>query len=422
MWGIDRLTYGELSNTRRRVRNSSVVLLSQQAAVDQRGQPCLEALRQMGAHPIRVFGPEHGYDGVAQAEEPVDGGAGTAGVDERRSACPTAEAISEEARPTEFVSLYGRKRETLSPQPHQFEGADLLVIDLLDVGSRYYTYVWSALLCARAAEAQGVHTLVLDRPNPLSGSPDCLEGAPQEPGFTSLVGLEPLPVRHSLTLGELLVHFFSEAGKPLGPNGALSVVSCQGWERLNTARAWRRPFVAPSPNMPSLETALVYPGGCLLEGTNLSEGRGTTQPFQVVGAPFLDGEELARTLRAAPLEGLMVRPHAFRPTFGKHQGSICRGVSLHVTDPVRFRPYATYLTLIAQAQAQAPEAFEFLNRVYEFETEHPAMDLLTGSAQARQALLTGATAQELVSQLAPVDARWREVVRSAQSLANQAAA
>lgn len=422
MWGIDRLTDGELSNTRRRVRNSSVVLLSQQAAVDRRGRPCLEALRHLGAHPIRVFGPEHGYDGVAQAEEPVEGGAGAAGVDSDRLHAAEVDEETNALRPTEFVSLYGRQRETLSPKPHHFEGADLLVIDLLDVGARYYTYVWSALLCARAAEAQGVHTLVLDRPNPLSGSEKYVEGAPQAPGFTSLVGLEPLPVRHSLTIGELLVHFFSESGKPLGPNGALSVVSCEGWERLNTARSWRQPFVAPSPNMPTLDTALVYPGGCLLEGTNLSEGRGTTQPFQLVGAPFLDGERLARALRDAKLDGLMIRPHAFRPSFGKHQGAVCRGVSLHVTDPVRFRPYATYLTLISLAQAQAPGDFEFLNRVYEFESEHPAMDLLTGSAQARQALLAGVSAEELVSQLAPVDTRWREAVKAAQSLARQAAA
>jgi uncharacterized protein YbbC (DUF1343 family) len=205
-------------------------------------------------------------------------------------------------------------------------------------------------------------------------------------------------------------------GHALGPDGAISVIAPRGWERLRTARAWPRPFVAPSPNMPSVETALVYPGGCLIEGTNLSEGRGTTLPFQTVGAPFLDGPALARSLVEARLPGVMVRPQSFRPTFEKHAGKLCHGVVLHVTDPQLFRPVTTYLTLLAHARRQAPEAFEFLSRAYEFETTIPAFDLLTGSDVARKALLAGASVEEIVGAIAPVGEEWDEQLRNIEGL------
>lgn len=289
-----------------------------------------------------------------------------------------------------------------------------MLIDLVDVGSRYYTYVWTALLAARAAEAAGVHTVVLDRPNPISGNPDCLEGAPQEDGFLSFVGLEPLPIRHCLTMGEILVHFFHRDEKALGRDGALSVVSVEGWERYQTAAAWDRPFVMPSPNMPTAETALVYPGACLVEGTNLSEGRGTTVPFQVVGAPFLSSDELVQKMAEAALPGVQIRPVSFRPTFEKHEGKVCQGAMLHVTDAASFRPVMTYLTLISLARAQAPDAFEFRTEPYEFEKERPAFDLLTGSDKARKAISDGASPNDVVELVAPVGAQWRETVAEAE--------
>jgi len=297
-----------------------------------------------------------------------------------------------------------------------------LVIDLADVGSRYYTYVWTALLAARAAREAGVHTVVLDRPNPISGDPSTLEGTPQEPGFLSFVGLEPLPIRHALTLGEILALFFERDGHALGPEGALSVAPVLGWERFRTAQAWGRPFVMPSPNMPSLETALVYPGGCLVEGTNLSEGRGTTAPFQIVGAPFLDGPALAKGLLAVGAPGALVRPITFQPSFEKHAGERCQGVMIHVVNPELFRPVATYLTLIALARAQAPERFEFRSSPYEFETTTPAFDLLTGSARAREAMLTSARPEDLAELVAPVDPAWREAVLVSEARLERASA
>jgi uncharacterized protein YbbC (DUF1343 family) len=396
--GLDQLYTGGLSNLRRRLRSSRLAVLTHSAAVDRRGRQTLSVLEELGATPRVVFAPEHGFDADAQAEEAV----ASRGIDEQ------GEAVS-------FVSLYGSSRDALTPSAEQLENIELLVIDLCDVGSRYYTYVWTALLAARAAAERGIHTIVLDRPNPISGDPSTLEGAPQEEGFLSFVGLEPLPIRHALTIGEILSLFLDRDGRALGGEGALSVVPVRGWERFRTAEAWGRPFVMPSPNMPTAETALVYPGGCLVEGTNLSEGRGTTAPFQLVGAPFLNGPALARSLTEAGLPGVMVRPVSFRPMFEKHAGKTCSGVMLHVTNSQLFRPVQAYLTLLCQARAQAPEAFEFRTAPYEFESAIPAFDLLTGSSRARTAILEGARAEDVVALVSPVDASWGETVREAEA-------
>jgi uncharacterized protein YbbC (DUF1343 family) len=204
-------------------------------------------------------------------------------------------------------------------------------------------------------------------------------------------------------------------GWPLGPDGALSVVPTRGWERYRTAEAWGRPFILPSPNMPTLETALVYPGACLLEGTNLSEGRGTTVPFQLVGAPFLDGVRLGRDLVEGGVPGAVVRPVEFRPWMSKHRGELCRGVMLHVTNSSLFRPVATYLRLIALVRQQAPDQFSFRTEPYEFESDRLAFDLLVGSSAAREALEAGASPEEVVSLAAPVDESWVAIVEGAES-------
>lgn len=396
--GLDQLYMGATSDLRRRLRTSRLAVLTHAAAVDRRGRQTLAVLEELGASPRVVFAPEHGLDADAQAEEAVGS---------RESADPGGAPA--------FVSLYGKSREDLVPRPEHLADIEILLIDLCDVGARYYTYVWTALLAARAAAERGIHTVVLDRPNPISGDPATLEGAPQEPGYSSFVGLEPLPIRHALTIGEILALFFERDGKPLGQSGALSVVPVRGWERYRTATAWGRPFVMPSPNMPTLEAALVYPGGCLVEGTNLSEGRGTTVPFQVVGAPFLDGQKLAKGLADSGIPGVMVRPVTFRPTFDKFAGQRCNGVMLHVTNEKLFRPVETYLTLICLAHQQAPEHFLFRTTPYEFEANIPAFDLLTGSAKARLAILEGARAEDVVASVIPVESAWQETVREAEA-------
>ncbi len=400
--GLDLLSRGPYSALRRRVRGTGVAVLTHAAAIDRRGLSALVCLEELGASPQVVFTPEHGFDAAAQAFEPVADSADHVGA--------------------RHVSLYGDTKASLSPRPGDFEGVELLVVDVVDVGSRYYTYVWTALLAARAAAAAGVHVVVLDRANPISGDPSLVEGVEQSAGFLSFVGLEPLPVRHSMTVAEVLVTCFARDDRPLGRDGALSVVPVEGWERFQSADAWGIPFVMPSPNMPTLQTALVYPGGCLLEGTNLSEGRGTTAPFQIVGAPWLDGASLAQVLVDSGLRGFMARPVGFRPTFDKHAGESCSGVMLHVTDWRAFRPLATYLTLISAARAQAPERFRFRTEPYEFEDSIPAFDLLTGSSRAREALEAGAPASEVVDLVEAVSRDSRDAVYEAEDRAHAARA
>jgi uncharacterized protein YbbC (DUF1343 family) len=396
--GLDQLARGRLHTLEKRLVESKVAVLTHAAAVDAQGRQTLVVLEGLGIQPVVVFSPEHGLDGVAQAEEPV--GQDDANVGGRR-----------------LVSLYGTSKDSLRPKREDFDGVDVLVIDLVDVGSRYYTYVWTALLCARAAAEAGVHTLVLDRPNPITGDARLLEGRPQDRELCSFVGLEPLPIRHGMTLGELLASFLNQEDRPLGPDGALSVLPTRGWERLRTTSAHGRPFVPPSPNMPSEQTCLVYPGGCLLEATNLSEGRGTTTPFQLVGAPYLDSKKFAEAL--GDVAGAWVRPARFKPTFDKHQGNVCSGVMLHVTDVSRFRPVETYLRIIATARAQAPDDFQLLSRPYEFETEHNAFDLLTGTPEARTALLAGASGEELARIVCPVDEEWQLRLETAEELVHE---
>lgn len=394
--GLDQLFSGQHSALRRRLRSSRIGVLTHTAAVDRRGRPLLGVLEELGASPSLLFSPEHGLAGTAQAQEPVG-----------------HDGPGPEGQPP-VISLYGETATSLSPSREHLEGLEVLVIDLVDVGSRYYTYVWTALLAVRAAVAAGVHCVLLDRPNPISGDPATVEGATQAEGFLSLVGQEPVPIRHALTIGEMIAHCCARDGVPLGAEGGLLVVPIRGWERHRTAEAWGRPFVMPSPNMPTLETALVYPGGCLVEGTNLSEGRGTTVPFQTVGAPWLDGQQLARGLLEIGVPGAQVRPVGFVPMFDKHRGVPCQGVMIHVTNAALFRPVATYAALITLARSQDPEAFRFRTEPYEYNAEVPAFDLLTGSASARTAISSGASPEEVVSLIAPADPSWVETVQQAE--------
>jgi uncharacterized protein YbbC (DUF1343 family) len=372
--------------------------------VDRRLVHVSDVLDRLGVRPRIFFGPEHGYGGEAQYMVSVE----------------SAEDPRTGAR---IVSLYGDRFEDLSPAAADLAEIDLLLVDLADVGARYYTFVWTALLALRAAHRAGVHVIVLDRPNPLGCAPEGVEGATQAPGFLSFVGLEPVPIRHALTIGELLALFARRDGIPVDADRAggsapgLTVVVAAGLRRDDLAAAWDRPFVLPSPNMPTADTALVYPGACLLEGTNLSEGRGTTRPFEIVGAPWLDGRALAAALAATGLPGFVARPLTFSPTFQKHAGAICGGVQVHVTDPRAFRPVATYVALVALARAADPERFRFRTDLYEYIDTIPAFDLLTGSATARLAIEAGEDPRAVAEAAARPDPSWPEAMREAQAAA-----
>jgi uncharacterized protein YbbC (DUF1343 family) len=292
-------------------------------------------------------------------------------------------------------SLYGATAASLRPSPEALRGLDALVFDVQDVGARYYTYQATMLLCMEAAAAAGIGFVVLDRPNPIGGA--AVEGPRLRPGFESFCGPHDLAVRHGLTVGELALLFRAERGLDLD----LEVVACEGWRRGVLFRETGLPWVIPSPNMPTPETALVYPGTCLLEGTNLSEGRGTTRPFEWLGAPWLDGARLADDLARERLPGVRFRPASFVPTWDKHAGARCHGVELFVTDPRAFRPFRTGLACVVHARRQDPSRFAWRREPYEFVQDVPAFDLLCGSAREREAIEGGATVEETTRALAP---------------------
>lgn len=397
--GLDRLPHATELVAELRGRRAG--LLAHPASVDARLTHISRCLRALEIQPTIVLGPEHGYGGEAQDMIGVQ------------------DAVDEAGTPV--FSLYGDDLADLSPKPEHLSRMDVLVIDLADVGSRYYTFIWTALLALRAAAKAGVETVLLDRPNPIGGAGSQIEGRFQADGFCSFVGWEKVPVRHALTVGEVLARFAAADGLSLGRGGALRVLGVEGWERARLASAWDRPFVMTSPNMPTLDTALVYPGGCLIEGTNLSEGRGTTRPFELVGAPFLDGVALAAALNGSGLPGFVARPLTFQPTFHKHAGKVCGGVQIHVSDERTFRPYATYLALVAHAARLAPRELAFRRERYEFVDDIPAFDLLTGSARAREAISAHTPLADWLDEVAAPEPGWAEEVSRATELARRAA-
>lgn len=334
-----------------------------------------------------LFGPEHGIRGEAQDMDGVE-----AGRDPR-----TGVAVH---------SLYGTDRASLSPTPASLEGLDVLVFDLQDVGSRYYTFQATMALCLEAAAKAGVKVMVLDRPNPLGGV--AVEGGTVEAGFESFVGLHPIPVRHGMTMGELARHHRTT----LGIEVDLEVVEMEGWRRAMTFEDTGLDWIAPSPNMPTLDTAFVYPGMCLVEGTELSEGRGTTRPFEAAGAPFVDGhalaERLERLVRDHPVGEVLFRPCTFRPTFQKHAGVACGGVFLHVRERTGLMPYRLGLLFLAAVHDLWPEVFAWRARAYEFVEDVPAIDLLTGSAAAREAIEAGSGLGDVIAASDAEAARFRE--------------
>lgn len=345
------------------LRRGRFGLLANQASLDRRFRYAWDVLaEEFPGRLAAIFSPQHGLWGEQQA-----------------NMIETGHAM----HPRLGVPVHSLYSETRRPTPEMLERLDCLVVDLQDVGTRIYTFAWTVANCLRACADAGIPVVILDRPNPLGGV--AVEGPVLEPEYRSFVGDACIPMRHGLTLGELASLINAE--ERIGAD--LTVVPMRGWSRSmlfpDTGRTW----VVPSPNLPRFEGVLLYPGQVLLEGTNLSEGRGTTTPFEVAGAPYVDPNRIAEELTRYELPGLALRPVRFQPTFDKWRGESCGGVALHVTDAAAVRPYRTAVALLAVVSRLWPEDFQFLPPPYEYETEKMPIDILSGGPQLREWLATG---------------------------------
>ena len=310
-----------------------------------------------------LFAPEHGFDAVEQDLIEIADGNG----------------------PIPVHSLYGPTRR---PTAAMLEGLDALVFDIQDIGSRYYTYVWTMAHAMEAAAEHGKRIVVLDRPNPIGGA---VEGNLIRDDHRSFVGLYPLPNRHGMTAGEIA----GLLNRHHGIGADLVIVGCRGWTPDQWLDDTGLPFIPPSPNMPTLDTAAVYAGACLIEGTNLSEGRGTTRPFEVCGAPWVDGVRLADALEEEELPGVHFRPVRFRPTFHKFAKEECAGVMQHVTDRNMYLPWRTGIAILNQTRRLWPAEFAWRQPPYEYELERLPIDILGGNPDVREGIEAGRTTEEI---------------------------
>lgn len=341
------------------IKGKGIGLITNQTGVDSELTGLPELLS--GRDDMRLtalFGPEHGIYGEAQAGEKVSG----------RS---------------NIYSLYG---ETSSPTPEMLEGVDVLIYDIQDVGARFYTFISTMYECMKSASGTGIVFIVLDRPNPIGGIK--VEGPVLEEGFESFVGIHAIPNRYGMTAGEMAMLLKEETGLQLD----LRVVPVKGWKRDQDFSDYGEQWINPSPNMPGFKAALAYPGFCLVEGTGISEGRGTTRPFEMFGAPWIDSLELAEKLNSLALPGAKFRPQMFTPTFSKYQGESCGGVQLHITDNDSFRPVTAALHFIRTVRELYPEEFSFREKGF---------DRLCGNSWVREMLQDGAEVETIAS-------RWQE--------------
>ncbi|MBP7736701.1 MAG: DUF1343 domain-containing protein [Spirochaetes bacterium] len=354
--GLDRLL--ARSDT---LRNRNVGLIANHTSVNNALRYSWDLLSGEGVEIRKIFSPEHGLFGTEQDQVPVSGR-----ID----------------FPFDIINLYGETGDSLAPVRSHLAGLDCVLFDIQDIGTRYYTYVNTMVLFLKELHSQDIELMVLDRPNPLGGN--AVEGPVLKKGFESFVGLLPVPVRHGLTAGELArlaVDYFK-----LDVN--LRVIEMTGWSRDMFYDDTGLPWVPPSPNMPTLKTAFVYPGMCLFEGTSASEGRGTTTPFEMIGAPGVSPRDLADRLNEWDLPGVYFRPVYFKPTFNKFRGETVGGVYIHVTDREIFRPFLAGIALVCALRDMMP-GFQFLSGVYEFNDRHPAFDLLAGGSVIREMICEG---------------------------------
>jgi uncharacterized protein YbbC (DUF1343 family) len=341
----------------RTLKGARAGLLVHPASVNRRLEQSVDCLINSKKIRLKVlFGPQHGIRGETQ-----DNMIEWKGFRDRKTGLPV-------------YSLYSKTRK---PEPSMLKDMDVLVIDLQDVGSRYYTFIWTMELCIQACEEAGKSVVVLDRPDPIGGS--LTEGPVLHPAFSSFVGQRPLPVRHGMTIGEICNYLKGE----FYPDLDMHIISVQGWKRNSYFDETGLPWVLPSPNMPALDTAIVYPGMCLLEGTNISEGRGTTRPFEIFGAPFIDPGKVTKILSMLNIPGVHFRPMYFQPTFQKHSSKVCGGAQVHVINRNSFRPFMTGVAIIKAVHDLYPGKFRWKKPPYEYERKKLPIDILAGTDRLR---------------------------------------
>jgi uncharacterized protein YbbC (DUF1343 family) len=364
-----------------RLRGARIGVVCNHASIDRGFVHVLDRVATSpGVTLAAIFGPQHGFRSDVQ-----DNMVETPHLDD----------------PGRRVPIYSLYSETREPTAEMLRGLDAFVIDLQDIGARIYTYIYTMANCLRAAKRHGVQVIVCDRPNPIDGTD--VEGALLAAGFESFVGQFPIPMRHGMTIGEL-ARLFNEH---FGIGAPLDVVKMEGWRRDMYADATDLPWVMPSPNMPTLDTAIVYPGTVLFEGILLSEGRGTTRPFELVGAPWIEAESFARDMNALKLPGAYFRPAVFEPTFQKHAKQACGGCQIHVTDRAAFRPVLTGVALIAMFHRSNPSAFAWRQPPYEYEHDKMPIDILAGSSTLRGQIESGVPASEIAAGWSDDEAAFR---------------
>jgi uncharacterized protein YbbC (DUF1343 family) len=375
--GIDRL----LDTDRGLIHGRRVGVVCNPASIDSAFRHTADRLVQDPEVTVAaLFGPQHGFRSDVQ-----DNMIETPHASDRRRQVP-------------IYSLYSETRE---PSAQMLRDIDVLVIDLQDVGTRVYTYIYTMANCMRAAARHGVRVVVCDRPNPIGG--EAVEGNLLQPAYASFVGQFPIPLRHGMTIGEL-ARLFNDR---FHIGAALDVVPLGGWRRSMYHDATGVPWVIPSPNLPTLDSAIVYPGAVLFEGTRLSEGRGTTRPFELIGAPWIDGDRLADAMNGLGLPGVHFRPAFFEPTFQKHAKETCGGCQIHVLDRQKFRPVQTAVQLMAEFRRQDPARFPWREPPYEYEHDKEPIDILYGSDQLRRTLDAAGDVDALVSSWEADEAAFR---------------
>jgi uncharacterized protein YbbC (DUF1343 family) len=370
----------------RDLRGARVGLVAHPASTNHRIQHAVDIFRSSKKSRFTaLFGPQHGIFGQTQ-DNMVEW-----------------EGFRDPASGLPVYSLYGNTRK---PRPEMLADVDVLVIDLQDVGSRYYTFIWTMELCMQASHEAGKSVIVLDRPNPIGGH--LAEGPVLKPEFASFVGLRPLPVRHGMTIGEITTYLRDA----FYPGLDCRVIKMQKWKRKMWFDQTGLPWVMPSPNMPTLDTALVYPGMCLLEGTNISEGRGTTRPFEIFGAPYIHPETIINVLKELKLPGVVFRPLSFQPTFQKHSGTLCGGAQIHVTDREKFKPFKTGVAILKAIHNTYPRDFAWKQPPYEYEEIKLPIDILAGTDRLRKEI-------EAWKNLDEMEKWWKEEAKGFEKIRNK---